>query len=133
MYRANPEDDVWDHRVGREADGYGPYDEEMEMGAVRGGGGNASNPYTTTAPAPRPSANGDLGAAPIDGHHQMERGRSRTRSPPPPPPRVQVENPFGDNAEPSNINVAAERDLVAKKVRSNISSDRRSVFREAVE
>jgi hypothetical protein len=121
MYHTYPDDDAWDHNMGREADGFGPHDEDLEMGAVGGGARHGPAGFNAGA-GPYAGAAGDLGT----GQQNMERGRSRTRS----PPRVQVENPFGDNAEASNID--AEHVSVAKNGRRHISSDRRSVFREAV-
>ena len=85
-YRAYPDDDAWDTHVGREADGFGPYDEEHEMGAVGGA-----------------RRNGDLGVPPS--------AEEPNRAPSPQP----RENPFGDDAEPANVGVPEKKKEAKRK------------------
>lgn len=121
-------DDAWDARVGTEADGYGPHGyEEQELGLHHGG----------IAPTP-------IGAPP---GYDEERGRALNR---PEPPNsgykaagsTPQQNPFDDNAEPSNASlrgvsprpVGDSRSQGHLKGQSSIDSqsERRSLFREDV-
>ncbi|KAL0264207.1 hypothetical protein SLS55_000154 [Diplodia seriata] len=134
-------DEAWDARVGTEADyGYG-YDEEQELSGLHdphdphgttpyGGGGYAGSGMYA---APPPHSAG-LSAGP-------ERGRSRTREL---DERYDEEmgrgrggeNPFGDNAEHSDLRGVSPRP-VGSGARSGAAGNsptesRRSMFREEV-
>ncbi|KAL1640785.1 hypothetical protein SLS58_006607 [Diplodia intermedia] len=122
-------DEAWDARVGTEADyGYG-YDEEQELGGLHdphaastpyGGGGGGGYAGSGMYAAPPHSAG--LSAAPergrsrtreLDERYDEEMGRSRGG-----------ENPFGDNAEHSDLRGVSPRPVG--------SESRRSMFREEV-
>jgi hypothetical protein len=130
-------DEAWDSRVGHEADGYGGYYEEQELGlrpppggstAYGGAGGATYNMNLAATPGPAPAGFGD-----------DDRGRPRSRSPGTRPGR----NPFDDDAEPSNMSLrgvsprpidtaVGQEGKGGKKDPGSAESpsERRSVFRE---
>jgi hypothetical protein len=145
-------DDAWDARVGNETDAYGPggYYEEQELGlhsnADIGYGGSGANTNLAPAPGQAPSGFAD------------DRGRSRSREPEPyiggsqagldrrydeemgRKPAGTTANPFGDDAEASNVSLRGvsprpiDTSLGAKGHSNQDSGDspteRRSMFRE---
>jgi len=105
-------DEAWDSRVGHEADGYGGYYEEQELGlhpsqhssqqhqgAGYGGDGSSYQMNLASTPA---------GGATPHNIDDEERGRSRSRHTggvAPPGGLATERNPFDDNAEPSNMSM----------------------------
>jgi hypothetical protein len=125
------EDDPWDSRVG----GYNPYEEERELGLVPpAAGGHGYRPdgegYQMNLAVAPPGA-GQAGEA-----DDERRGRTRSRSPGPP----SKGNPFGDEAEPSNLSLrgvsprpmeTGDASFAGRKA-AREDHDRRSMFREDV-
>ncbi|AEO70816.1 uncharacterized protein THITE_46655 [Thermothielavioides terrestris NRRL 8126] len=132
------DDSAWDARVGA----YHPYEEERELGVVAGGGQGGGG----LAPPPPPDGDAypmNLAATPT--HGEERRGRTRSRSPEPGPGHGQHlnarANPFGDDAEPSNISLrgVSPRPMEASSFAGRMAAaegqhhdDRRSIFREEV-
>ncbi|KAB2580053.1 hypothetical protein BFW01_g2486 [Lasiodiplodia theobromae] len=130
-------DEAWDARVGNEADyGYG-YEEEQELGlrdphagtTPYGGGGYAgSGMYAAPPHSAGLSAGSERGRSrtrELDERYDEEMGHSRG-----------AENPFGDNAERSNLRGVSPRpaDSAARggATGDSPSESRRSMFREEV-
>jgi hypothetical protein len=128
------DDDPWDSRVG----GYNPYEEERELGLAPPGG------YRQAPAGYRPEGDGyqmNLAVDPAGGSgartggdepaEEERRGRTRSRSPEPPAKA----NPFGDDAEPSNISLRGvsprpmDSSFAGRKA-AKAEDDRRSIFRE---
>ncbi|KAK4157304.1 hypothetical protein C8A00DRAFT_11846 [Chaetomidium leptoderma] len=129
------EDDPWDSRVG----GYNPYEEERELGLVPPGGhGQRSSDgdgyQMNLAVTPGISA---AGAAAGGGEPEEEERRGRTRSRSPGPSMPTKANPFGDDAEPSNISMRGvsprpmDTSFAGRKAAKG-DEDRKSMFREEV-
>ncbi|KAL2135741.1 hypothetical protein VTI74DRAFT_7111 [Chaetomium olivicolor] len=121
------EDDAWDTRVG----GYNPYEEERELGLAPGSGHGYGG---------RPDGEGyqmNLAVTPGQGQPEQEeerRGRTRSRSPEPPHQQPKA-NPFGDDAEPSNISLrgVSPRPMDTSFAGRKAAQEHdRSVFRENV-
>jgi hypothetical protein len=147
-------DEAWDTRVGTEADAYGGYYEEQELGDRHGGGG-ANNPYGND---PYSGSGYPMNLAATPGHppeghggHEETRGRSRDRG----DGALGVpgshmaggsrtrQNPFDDDhAEPSNmslrgvsprpIDTSAAVAVGGGGPPSDSPTERKSVFRENV-
>jgi hypothetical protein len=117
------DDDPWDSRVGHGPDEHNPHDEEREMGLVSRGG--------------QPGGEGYEMNLPVGPDEEERRGRTRSRSPGPVPGAATKANPFGDDAEPSNISLRGvsprpmDASFAARKAARG-EEDRRSVFREEV-
>lgn len=129
-------DEAWDTRVGHEADAYagpGGYYEEQESGLhmpQRPGHGSNTSYYGG-------NESYQMNLATTPGTYEEERGRTRSR-----PPGLAA-NPFGDNAEPSNISLrgvsprpidtAVTPAAGAKHKKDDDSpTERKSIFREDV-
>lgn len=86
-------DDAWDARVGSEADAYGPYEEEHlahdDGGYHNVGAASAPGYNSERMPEPEPYIGGSQ--AGLDRRYDEEMGRVPSR------------NPFGDEAEQSNL------------------------------
>ncbi|KAK3307545.1 uncharacterized protein B0T15DRAFT_493019 [Chaetomium strumarium] len=138
-------DDAWDSRVG----GYNPYEEERELGLV----GSHHPPVAAAAAGggqlgrdERPDGEGYQMNLPIEPEEEEEerRGRTRSRSPAPaaaPTQRGKANNPFDDDAEPSNLSLrgvsprpmdGGGRASFAARKAADGDHDRRSIFREDV-
>ncbi|KAK7712720.1 hypothetical protein SLS57_007673 [Botryosphaeria dothidea] len=124
-------DEAWDARVGNEADyGYG-YEEEQELGLREptpyGGsaGMYAAPPHSAALSGAGGSERGRSRTRELDERYEEEMGRSGgTR-----------ENPFGDNAERSDLRGVSPRPMDSGAKRGGGSSpteSRRSLFREDV-
>ncbi|KAK4100331.1 hypothetical protein N658DRAFT_497557 [Parathielavia hyrcaniae] len=123
------DDDPWDSRVG----GYNPYEEERELGLAPAGGYGGGR--QKQAGGLRPEGEGYQMNLPVGPAEEEEpRGRTRSRSPGP----SAKSNPFGDNAEPSNIDLrgVSPRPMETasfagrKAGKAEEDHDRRSIFRE---
>ncbi|KAI9836048.1 MAG: hypothetical protein M1819_001659 [Sarea resinae] len=103
-------DEAWDARVGTEADAYGPYYEEQELGLhgsgnqYGGGGYGGSTPGMAPTPSTAPPDYGD------DRDGDSGRGRSRSRegyfgttATEHDGAHEDTQNPFGDGAERSGM------------------------------
>jgi hypothetical protein len=129
-------DEAWDARVGNEADAYGPggYYEEQELG-LHGRAGVATGGPTSydvergrsRSREPGPYIGGNQ--AGLDRRYDEEMGRAGA---------VKGQNPFGDNAEPSNVSLRGvsprpiDTTAPAQKPKDDSPSERRSLFRENV-
>ncbi|KAG7287041.1 hypothetical protein NEMBOFW57_006541 [Staphylotrichum longicolle] len=132
-------DDAWDARVG----GYNPYEEERELGLApppssSGHGGQYHQQQ-------QPGGDGyqmNLAVTPGVGgpqpqYEEERRGRPRSRSPEPEGLPKGGGNPFGDEAEPSNISLRGvsprpmDSSFAGRKAKAD-HDDRRSMFREEV-
>lgn len=129
-------DDAWDARVG----GYNPYEEERELGLAPPPASGHGGQYHQ-----QPGGDGyqmNLAVTPGVGGPQQQyeeerRGRPRSRSPEPEGPPKGAGNPFGDEAEPSNISLRGvsprpmDSSFAGRKAKAD-HDDRRSMFREEV-
>ncbi|KAK4041935.1 hypothetical protein C8A01DRAFT_34045 [Parachaetomium inaequale] len=128
------EDDPWDSRVG----GYNPYEEERELGLVPpAAGGHGYRPDGEGYQMNLAVAPGGSGAGGGGEGDEERRGRPRSRSP---GPQAKKGNPFGDEAEPSNLSLRgvsprpmepADTSFAGRKAAKE-DHDRRSMFREEV-
>ncbi|KAI6708072.1 hypothetical protein PZA11_007064 [Diplocarpon coronariae] len=126
-------DDAWDARVGTEADAYGPggYYEEQDLGLHN----ERPGPAPTNPPAPGENRGRSLSQGPepyiggtragLDRRYDEEMGRKATA------------NPFGDEAEPSNLRAMSPRPMAMDPIQRHETQDshdsrteRRSMFRE---
>lgn len=122
-------DEAWDARVGTEADAYGPggYYEEQELGLH--GGHAAAVPETgrgrSLSREPDPYIGGSQ--AGLDRRYDEEMGRNP------------AQNPFGDEAEASNVSLRGvsprpmESGIKSHRTQNSLddgASERRSIFRE---
>ncbi|KAK4125542.1 hypothetical protein N657DRAFT_613487 [Parathielavia appendiculata] len=121
------DDDPWDSRVG----GYNPYEEERELGLAPPSGYEGHQQHAGF----RPEGEGYQMNLPVDPAEEEPRGRKRSRSPGP----SAKSNPFGDNAEPSNISLRGvsprpmETSFAGRKAgKAEEDHDRRSIFREVM-
>ncbi len=127
------DDDAWDSRV---VGGYNPYEEERELGIVshaQSGGAPHGEGYR-------------MNLAGEEEHEEEERGRPRSRSPVTGAgvagagagAAKSAKNPFGDEAEPSNISLRGvsprpmDGTSFAGRKAARGEDDRRSLFREDV-
>ncbi|KAL2143986.1 hypothetical protein VTI28DRAFT_9738 [Corynascus sepedonium] len=142
------DDDPWDSRVG----GYNPYeeDEERELGPMtssaaaggRRGPGYAPDGEGYQMNLAVPAAEDGAGAAGGRGGgvHDEEEGRGRTRSRSPGPSSSIRTDPFGDEAEPSNLSMRGVSPRPVEGVNASFAArkaagedhDRRSMFREDI-
>ncbi|ETS83127.1 hypothetical protein PFICI_05003 [Pestalotiopsis fici W106-1] len=140
-------DEAWDTRVGTEADAYGGYYEEQELGDRHGGNPYGHDPYGGSGYPMNLAATPGHAPEPYGGHDEP-RGRSRERDPelgvpasgPAGGSRTR-QNPFDDNqAEPSNISLrgvsprpmANDDGKAENPFNDSPTAERRSIFRENV-
>lgn len=145
--REEEDDDPWDARVGHV--GYGPYEaEERELGFVEHGHGHGHGQRHGGGHGEGYQMNLAVGDGNDGNDVEERRGRTRSRSPEPGSSsghghgqqRVGARgNPFGDDAEPSNISLRGvspkpmDTSFAGRKAAGGKEDgDRRSVFREEV-